>query len=121
MESDDVTDSGNDGHSFELVAVDNGGGVVRFGSLGTTEVKGWVNNLEGANVFVLVSLIGESSVNDNTIDVVGLSGGKGNLVEFGVLVSASGDSLNTLSGGRLFLSGSSTWHCTVIRVDLKKL
>ena len=114
VETDDVSDSAHDGHGFEFVSVDDGGGVVVIGGLGTGGVKGGVDNLEGANVFVLVGLVGESSVNDHTVDVVDLRGGEGHLVEFGVLVTLTSNTLlDGFGRGRLFLSGSSSGHCMI--------
>jgi len=53
-------------------------------------VKRWINDLEGNNVLLVSDLVGESCIDDDTIDVVLFkSVGEGNLGEFSVLVSLS--------------------------------
>lgn len=105
VESDDVTKSVDDGEVLESSGVDNDGSVGLFAG-----VERGVNNLEGAAVLVLVALVGEGGVDDNTVDVVGVLGDQGGLGELGVVVSVSLGLGGTLGGSSRFLSRSSTWH-----------
>ena len=74
MNTDDVTEAGDDGEIFESLGVEDEGGVVRgvTGSLLGLDVEGRINDLEGADVSVLVGLVGEGGINDNTVDVLGV-------------------------------------------------
>ena len=75
MNTDDVTEAGDDGEVFEALGVEDKGGVVRSitSSLLGLDVEGRINDLERADVSVLVGLVGEGGIDDNTIDVLGLS------------------------------------------------
>ncbi len=83
MNTDNITKAGNDGKILESLGVEDKGGEVRSvtSSLLALHVEGGVNDLEGADVSILVGLVGEGSVNDNTVDVLSLSGGEGSLSE----------------------------------------
>jgi hypothetical protein len=107
METDDVADAGGNWEVLETLSVDDNSGKVVVSGLCALVVEGRVNNLEGANVSLRVDLVGESSVNNNTVDVVVLVGGEGNLVEFGVLVTLS---LGSNLGGYGFLNGFGSGH-----------
>lgn len=74
MDTDDVTEAGDDGEVFESLGVEDEGGVVRSvtGSLLGLDVEGRINDLERADVSVLVGLVGEGGIDDNTIDVLGV-------------------------------------------------
>ena len=86
VESDDITDSVDDGEVLESLGVDNNGGVVVVRGLGARGVEGRIDDLEGANVSVLVSFVGESGINNNTINMVSVGGGEADLVQVGVSV-----------------------------------
>jgi len=107
METDDVADAGGNWEVFETLSIDDNSGKVVISGLSALVVERRVNNLEGANVSLRVDLVGESSVNNNTVDVVVLVGGEGNLVEFGVLVTLS---LGSNLGGNGFLNGFGSGH-----------
>ena len=49
-------------------------------------MDGWVHNLQGAHISLLVDFIWESGINDDSIEVLGVSTGQGSLGEFGVVV-----------------------------------
>jgi hypothetical protein len=49
-------------------------------------VEARINNLERADVLVFVGLVGERSVNDGCIEMLGISGGKGSFAQFNVVV-----------------------------------
>lgn len=89
VNSDDVSNSVDDWEIFEFVGVNDNSGVVRgvSSSLGGFDVDGWVDNLQGADIGLLVDLVWEGSVNDHTIEVLWLSTGEGGLCEFSVVVS----------------------------------
>lgn len=80
VHSDDVTDSVHDGEVLELVGVDDDG------SEGSFVVEGWVNNLEGADELVSLNLVGESGINDHTIEVAWHARREGGLGQLDVLV-----------------------------------
>ena len=80
VDSDGVSDSVHDRQVLELVGVDHDGCV---GALG---VEGGVNDLEGADESVSVGLVGESGIDNDTVEVAGLTGGEGSLGELDVLV-----------------------------------
>ncbi len=52
-------------------------------------MKGGIDNLERSDVLIACDLVGEGSIDDNTVDVDGLACGEGNLGEFGVFVELS--------------------------------
>jgi len=99
VESDDITDSVNNGEVLESLGVDDNGGVVVIGGLGTRGVERRIDDLEGANVGILVGFVWESGVNNNTINMVSVGGGKADLVQVGVSVLLSGNL--SLGGGFL--------------------
>lgn len=80
MDSDDISDSVDDWEVLELVADDDNLGILSLG------VEGWVNNLEGADESVVLNLVWESSIDDDTVEVAWVGGGKWNLVEWKVIV-----------------------------------
>lgn len=88
MDADNVTEAGDDGEVLEALGVEDEGGVVGgiTGALLALDVEGGVDDLERADVSVLVGLVGEGGIDDNTEDVLGISGGEGGLVELNVLV-----------------------------------
>lgn len=88
VDSDDVSDSLDDWQIFESLGVENEGGVVAgvSGSLLVFDVEGWINDLEGADVSLLVGLVWESGINDNCIKVLWLWGGEGSLGQLNVFV-----------------------------------
>jgi hypothetical protein len=75
VDSDDVSDSVNDGQIFEsLGEEDEGGEVAVFsGSLGVLDVKTLVDDLEGTDVSVVGGLVGEGGVNNDGVEVLGFS------------------------------------------------
>jgi hypothetical protein len=74
VHTDDVTEAGDNGEVFESLGVEDEGGVVRSitGSLLGLDVERRIDDFEGANVSLLVGLVGEGSINDNTVDVLGV-------------------------------------------------
>ena len=61
MDSNDIPDSLNDGEIFESLGVEDDGGEVSAisGSFLVLHVETCVNHLEGADVLILVGLVGE--------------------------------------------------------------
>jgi len=113
VKSDDVSDSVNNREVLESLGVDNNSGEVVVASLGTSSVEGRVNNLEGADVGTLVGFVWESCIDNNTVNMVSISGGKANLVEVSVRVLLSGDlsfGSDLLFGWGSFLCSSLSWH-----------
>ena len=86
VDTDDVAESGDDGEVLEALGVEDDGGELRALALLVLDVKRGIHNLEGADISVLVGLVGEGSIDDHTIDVLGLVGGHGCLRELRVLV-----------------------------------
>jgi len=97
VDADDVTNAVGDWEILEALGVDYDGGVVIFSGLVTLLVEGGVDDFEGANILLLVDFVGESSIDNNTVDVVGVGGGEGHLGKFSVLVLLGG--LGNLGGG----------------------
>jgi len=117
VKSDDVTHAENNGEVLEALGVHDDVGVV--GALGAG-VEARVSDLEGADVKVLVDLVGEGSVDDDTVDVLGVNGAEGGLAEFDVVVLLSLNFLNSGLGGSLgLLGGSGSWHCDCFGLVLK--
>ena len=83
VDTDNVTEAGDDGEVLEALSVENEGGELVLLAL---HVDAGVNDLEGADVALLVGLVGEGGVDDHTEDVLGLSSGHGGLSELNVLV-----------------------------------
>jgi hypothetical protein len=88
VHTDDVTEAGDDGEILESLGVEDEGGIVRgvTSALLGLDVEGRINDLDGANVSILVGLVGEGGIDDNTINVLGLGGGNRSLSELRVLV-----------------------------------
>jgi hypothetical protein len=97
VDSNDVTDSVDDGEVLESIGVDDNSGVVLSGSL---RVESGINDLQRADE-EFISLVGEGSVNDNTIEVASVGGSKGGLGELDILVLGGGSGF----GSRLKCSG----------------
>jgi len=112
VNSNNVSDSVDDWEIFEFVGVDDNGGVVRgvSSSLGRFDVNGWVDNLQGADVSLLVNLVWEGGVNDYTIEVLWLSTGDGSLGEFSIFVMLSVFFLGRCSWSSGFFRGSLFAH-----------
>lgn len=74
VDTDDVTEAGNDGEVLEALGIENKGSEVASvaSALLRLNVEAGVDDLEGADVSLLVGLVGEGGINDNTIDVLGL-------------------------------------------------
>jgi hypothetical protein len=74
VNTDDVTEAGDNRKIFESLSIKDEGGVVRSitGSLLGLDVERWINDLKRANVSLLVGLVGEGGIDDNTIDVLGI-------------------------------------------------
>ena len=80
MHSDDVSKSVDDWEILKLVGEDDHRGV------GTLLEEGWVNNLKGADELVLMALVWESGINNDSVEVDWVTGGEGSLGELNVLV-----------------------------------
>ena len=102
MESDDITESVNDGKLLESLGINHNSGEF-------LAVKSGVDNLERADELFGVGLVGESGIDDHTVDVVGVRGGHGDLAEFSVLVTLSLSLRGGLDWSGRFLDGS-CWH-----------
>lgn len=100
METDDLTNLGDNGQLLEFVAVDDNSGEIVIASFAALGVEGGVNDLERADVLVAGLLVGEGSINNDTVDGVESLVREGNLSEFLVLVLLGGSGL-----GSGFLSG----------------
>jgi len=74
VHTDDVTEAGDDGEILESLGVEDEGGIVRgvTSALLGLDVERRIDDLERADVSLLVCLVGEGSINDNTIDVLGV-------------------------------------------------
>jgi hypothetical protein len=70
-----------------------------------------VNNLEGADVELLVDLVGEVGINDDTIDVLGVLGAERGLAQLDVVVPGALGFLGGGLGGSLSFLGRSGRHC----------
>ena len=100
VEADDVTNAVGDWEILEAIGVYDDGGVVVVAGLVTLLVEGGVDDFEGANILLLLfrdDFVGESSIDNNTVDVVKVGGCEGHLGKFSVLVFLGG--LGNLSGG----------------------
>ena len=113
MEADHVTEAEDDGEVLEAVGVHDDGGVVAALGAG---VDARVNDLERAAVELLVDLVGEGGVNDNTVAVVELRGGEAGLAELDVVVLEAALGLTGLGLGRgLGLLGrSGSWQSYLV-------
>lgn len=109
VKTDNVSHAEHNGEVLEALGVHDDASVV--GTLGAG-VEAGVDDLEGANVKLCVDLVGESGIDDDTVDVLGINGGEGGFAEFDVVVLLSLDFLNGRLGGSLgLLGGSGSWHC----------
>ena len=109
VKTDNVSHAEHNGEVLEALGVHDDAGVV--GTLGAG-VEAGVDDLEGANVKLCVDLVGESGIDDDTVDVLGINGREGGFAEFDVVVLLSLDFLNGRLGGSLgLLGGSWSWHC----------
>ena len=74
MDTDDISETGDDGQVFESLGVENESGVVAgvSGSLLGLDVEAGINDLERADVSLVVGLVGEGGIDDDSIDVLGL-------------------------------------------------
>ena len=96
VDSDDVSHSVDNWEILKSVSEDNEVGPVVFLA---RSVEGSVNDLEGADESVLGHLVGEGGINDDSVDVVGLSGDNGGVVEEGVVGGSGLVSGSFLGGG----------------------
>jgi hypothetical protein len=97
VDADDVANAVRDWEILELLGKDDDGGVVVVAGLVTLLVEGGVDDFEGANILLLVDFVGESGIDNNTVDVVEVGGGEGHLGKFSVLVLLG--CLGNLGGG----------------------
>jgi len=84
VDTNDVSEAGDDGEIFKSLGIEDEGSKVA--SISALLVEALINNLERADVSLVGSLVGEGGINDNTVDVLGLSRGKGCLAQLRVLV-----------------------------------
>jgi len=106
MDADDVSDAVDNGEVFEPVGVQDDGCVV----VGLGTVERGVDHLERADELAFVDLVGEGSIDDNTVDVgLGATLGEGDVSELGVAVTLSGGFLGGGFGGDL-----GTSHCVSV-------
>ena len=80
VDSDNISESVDDWEVLELTSVDDDV------SIGTLGVESWVNNLEGADESLRIHFVWECCINNDTIEVAWLTGGKGSFAELNVLV-----------------------------------
>ena len=97
VEADDVTNAVGDWEILEAIGVYDDGGVVVVAGLVTLLVEGGVDDFEGADILFRVDFVGESSIDNNTVDVVKVGRCEGHLGKFSVLVFLGG--LGNFSGG----------------------
>ena len=71
VESDNVSKSENDGKVFESLGIDDNRGMAA--ALGAS-IEARVDNFERADVELLVDLVREGGVSDDTIDMLGVGG-----------------------------------------------
>ena len=74
MDTDDISKAGDDGQVFESLGVENESGIVAgvSGSLLRLDVEAGINDLERADVSLVVGLVWEGGIDDDSIDVLGL-------------------------------------------------
>jgi hypothetical protein len=77
VDTDDISETGDDGQVFESLGVEDESGIVAgvSGSLLGLDVEAGINDLERADVSLVVGLVGEGGIDDDSIDVLGLGGG----------------------------------------------
>jgi hypothetical protein len=83
VDTDHVTETGDDGKVLKALSVENKSSELVLLSL---HVDARINDLERADVALLVGLVGEGGIDDHTEDVLGLSSGDRGLSELNVLV-----------------------------------
>ncbi len=110
MDADDIANAVGDWEILEAPGVDYDGGVVIFSGLVTLLVEGGVDDFEGANILLLVDCVGESSIDNNTINVVVFSRSKRYFVEVNVFVLLRCSFSGSLGWGSCFL-GCFGCHC----------
>ena len=71
VDSDDISESMDDGEVLESLGVDDNLSVVSLGG----GVEGGVDDLKDANVSILLYLVGEGGINDHSVEVVVVVGG----------------------------------------------
>ena len=109
VDSDDISESVDNWEVLKSVGEDDEvGPVVLFAG----SVEGVINDLERADESVLGHLVGEGSIDDDTVDVVSLSADDGSVVKERV-VSVLGGGSGSLLGGGL---GSSHICCGYLKV-----
>jgi hypothetical protein len=96
VDSDDISESVDNWEVLKSVGEDDEVSPV---VLLAGSVEGVINDLERADESVLGHLVGEGGVNDNTVDVVGLAGDDGGVVEERVVSVLGGGSGGLLGGG----------------------
>ena len=96
VDSDDISESVDNWEVLKSVGEDDEVGPV---VLLARSVEGVINDLEGADESVLGHLVGEGSINDDTVDVVGLSTDNGGVVEERVVSVLGGVGGGLLGGG----------------------
>ena len=86
VQTDNITDFVSDGEVFESLSVDHNSRVIIVGGFTALGVEGGVDDLERADILVSADLVREGSIDDDTVNVVLVRVGQGNLGELGVLV-----------------------------------
>jgi len=107
VDSNDISESVDNWEVLKSVGEDDEVGPV---VLLARSVEGVVNDLEGADESVLGHLVGEGSIDDDTVDVVGLSADDGGVVEERVVSVLGG------VGGGLLGGGLSSGHALAHRI-----
>ena len=107
MQADDVTSTEDDRKVLKSLGIHDNTGVV-----GTLRggVQAWVDDLERADVKVLVDLVGEVGIDDDTVDVLGVARAERGLAQFDVVVLLSLSLLDGGLGWSLSFLGRSGWH-----------
>ena len=82
MDSNDVTDPMDNWKILESGGIDDDLSPVLL----VFCVKGWIDNLDGADESVAINFIWEGGIRDNTVEVHWIGRGQGGFVEFNVLV-----------------------------------
>ena len=72
MDSNDVSDSVNNREIFKGFGIENNGGIVTSitSSLLILDMEGWVNYLERTYISSILSLVWESCINDDSIEML---------------------------------------------------
>ena len=109
VQTDNITDFVSDGEVFESLGVDHNSCVIIVGGFTALGVEGGVDDLERADILVSADLVREGSIDDDTVDVVRIRCGEGNLSEFSVLVLLALYFSDGFGGGGGFAC-SLSWH-----------